>query len=93
MNDDLSRGACIGEDPELFFPVGKTGPSRPQVDRAKQVCHHCPVQQHCLDVALGRSGPVQEYGVWGGMGEDERRALLLRERRAAARNAAPARSI
>lgn len=64
--------ACIGEDPELFFPVGTTGPALEQVERAKAVCRRCPVIDQCLEWALATN---QDSGVWGGMSEDERRAL------------------
>lgn len=64
--------ACIGEDPELFFPVGSTGPALEQVERAKAVCRVCPVSEKCLEWALASN---QDAGVWGGMSEDERRTL------------------
>lgn len=66
------RAACIGEDPELFFPVGTTGPALAQIAEAKAVCRQCPVNAECLRWALA-SG--QDAGVWGGMSEDERRVL------------------
>lgn len=64
--------ACIGEDPELFFPVGTTGPALEQVEQAKAVCRRCSVADHCLEWALETN---QDAGVWGGMSEDERRSL------------------
>lgn len=73
------RAACRDEDPELFFPVGSTGPSLLQIEEAKEVCHRCPVRESCLSWAL-ESG--QDAGVWGGLSEDERRAA----KRRAARN-------
>jgi WhiB family transcriptional regulator, redox-sensing transcriptional regulator len=45
--------ACRGEDPELFFPIGTTGPALVQLMDAKAVCGRCPVQSECLRV--GRS--------------------------------------
>lgn len=66
------RAACIGEDPELFFPLGSTGPALEQVERAKAVCRTCDVMNECLEWALETN---QDAGVWGGLGEDERRAL------------------
>jgi WhiB family redox-sensing transcriptional regulator len=73
------RAACRDEDPELFFPIGTTGPALLQVEDAKAVCRRCAVTSECLDWALDTA---QEAGVWGGMSEDERRALKARSVRA-----------
>ena len=75
------QSACRDEDPELFFPVGNTGPAISQIEEAKKVCNRCIVKEPCLAWAL-ESG--QDAGVWGGLSEDERRAL----KRRAARNRA-----
>ena len=69
------HAACRDVDPELFFPIGNTGPALLQIDEAKQVCRSCPVTESCLRWAL-ESG--QDAGVWGGTSEDERRALKSR---------------
>jgi WhiB family redox-sensing transcriptional regulator len=37
-----SEAACRGVDPELFFPVGESGPALRQTRRAKAVCRRCP---------------------------------------------------
>ena len=42
---------------------------------AKQVCVNCPVIAQCLADALDNR---TEFGVWGGMTERQRRALLKR---------------
>jgi WhiB family transcriptional regulator, redox-sensing transcriptional regulator len=78
----LGNAACAGEDPELFFPVGTSGPALRDVAEAKRVCARCPVSEECLTWALDNG---QTSGVWGGTGEDERRRLLRRSRRHAAR--------
>ena len=44
-------------------------------NRAKAVCMGCPVRTECLSDALDNR---VEFGVWGGMTERERRALLRR---------------
>lgn len=67
------RAVCRDENPELFFPPGNTGLSLLQIEEAKTVCRRCPVVTECLKWALGTR---QEAGVWGGVSEDERRALL-----------------
>ena len=66
------RAACLDEDPELFFPIGNTGPALLQIEEAKQVCRRCDVRDACLQWALEAG---QDHGVWGGLSEDERRAL------------------
>jgi WhiB family redox-sensing transcriptional regulator len=78
------RAACRDEDPELFFPIGNTGPALLQIEDAKAVCRRCDVIDQCLQWAL-ESG--QDAGVWGGMSEDERRALKRRAARARSRMA------
>ena len=36
---------CRDEDPELFFPVGTSGPALMQIAEAKSVCRRCPVTE------------------------------------------------
>jgi WhiB family transcriptional regulator, redox-sensing transcriptional regulator len=77
------QAACRHEDPELFFPIGTSGPALMQTEQAKAVCARCPVREQCLEWALDHG---EILGVWGGTGEAERRTLQRRRRRAAARN-------
>ena len=82
--DWVHRARCKDEDPELFFPIGTTGPAIEQIEAAKAVCRACEAQGPCLEFALATN---QESGVWGGTAEEERRRLrkawLARQRRAA----------
>ncbi len=64
--------ACRHTEPDLFFPVGTTGPAIDQIETAKRVCRTCEAQEPCLDFALATN---QESGVWGGTSEEERRKL------------------
>ncbi|MFI2318404.1 hypothetical protein AMK17_37825 [Streptomyces sp. CB00072] len=73
---------CRGEDPDLFFPIGTTGPAIAQAEEAKAVCRTCPVMERCLQWAL-ESG--QDHGVWGATDEEDRRRM---KRRAARRRTA-----
>jgi len=61
---------CRGVDPEIFYP-----PEEDDALEAKSICADCPVREVCLDYALSRR---EKMGVWGGMTERERRALLRR---------------
>ena len=38
LMDWRHHAACLDEDPELFFPIGNTGPALLQIDEAKAVC-------------------------------------------------------
>jgi hypothetical protein len=73
-------------DPELFHPVGTTGPWVVQIEEAKAVCRSCPVMEECGRWALDR----RESGIWGGMTEQERSAYRRRLQRAAATGTEPA---
>ncbi|MFE9680248.1 WhiB family transcriptional regulator [Streptomyces sp. NPDC002701] len=68
---------CRTVDPDLFFPIGTTGPALVQIEDAKSVCRRCPVSGECLDWALETG---QSIGIWGGKSEGERRALKRRIR-------------
>ncbi len=60
------HAACRDEDPELFFPIGNSGPALIQIEEAKEVCRRCSVSTACLEWALETG---QDGGVWGGMSE------------------------
>jgi WhiB family redox-sensing transcriptional regulator len=83
-DDWRELSACRDTDPDLFFPVGTTGPAIEQIDNAKAVCRTCDVQQACLEYALTTN---QDSGIWGGTSEEERRVLrrqwVARNRRSA----------
>jgi WhiB family transcriptional regulator, redox-sensing transcriptional regulator len=66
------RAICRDTDPDLFFPVGTTGQALVQIARAKEVCNECPVRVDCLEYALETN---QDSGIWGGLAEEERRAI------------------
>ncbi|PWI15843.1 WhiB family transcriptional regulator [Streptomyces sp. Act143] len=74
--------ACRREDPELFFPIGDTGPSLAQIEEAKTVCRECAVVEPCLQWALASR---DTHGIWGATTEAERRRLRLAAIRTAAR--------
>lgn len=69
------QGLCRTRNPELFFhPEGERGPARRRRDAmAKALCEQCPVMEPCRAHALAVPEP---YGVWGGLTEDERLAIL-----------------
>ena len=79
------RAACRGEDSALFFAPNyfeKREQKNAREAKAKVLCGRCEVRDVCLDYALRIREP---HGVWGGMNETERRAILRsreRERQA-----------
>lgn len=72
--------ACRDVDPDIFFPVGSTGPALAQVEAAKAICEACKVQRECLDWAIETA---QDSGVWGGLTEEERRTVRRSRQRVA----------
>ena len=68
-HDWTTRAGCRNADPDALFVQGAAQ------NRAKAVCFGCPVRAECLADALDNR---VEFGVWGGLTERERRALLRR---------------
>jgi WhiB family transcriptional regulator, redox-sensing transcriptional regulator len=63
----VSKGLCRTADPDELFVRGAAQ------RQAAVICRHCPVMQQCAADALDNQ---VEYGVWGGLTERQRRALL-----------------
>jgi WhiB family transcriptional regulator, redox-sensing transcriptional regulator len=63
----VSQGLCRDNDPDALFVRGAAQ------RQAAAICRHCPVMQECAAEALDNK---VEYGIWGGMTERRRRALL-----------------
>ncbi|ABW09802.1 transcription factor WhiB [Parafrankia sp. EAN1pec] len=67
--DWTAHAACRDLDPDELFVQGAAQ------NRVKTRCFGCVVRTECLADALDNH---VEFGVWGGMTERERRALLRR---------------
>jgi WhiB family transcriptional regulator, redox-sensing transcriptional regulator len=63
----VSRALCRDGDPDELFAGGAAQRT------AAVICRHCPVMQECGAEALDNR---VDFGVWGGMTERQRRALL-----------------
>lgn len=63
----VSQARCRGTDPDELFVRGAAQ------RKAAVICRHCPVISACGADALDNR---VEFGVWGGMTERQRRALL-----------------
>ncbi|MFI0827199.1 WhiB family transcriptional regulator [Streptomyces roseolus] len=73
-------------DADLFFPKGSVAvPMTSEAEAAKQICRMCPVRLHCLQHALTQR---EDWGVWGGLDEGERREMLRKARELAEQAAA-----
>jgi WhiB family transcriptional regulator, redox-sensing transcriptional regulator len=75
---DWRQSAACADHPDLFFPIGTTGTALVQLEQARRVCQSCQVRSACLEWALTTGA---DHGVWGGLSEEERRALRRRDRR------------
>ena len=68
-SDWTTSAACRTSDPDALFVQGAAQ------NKVKTRCFGCVVRTECLAEALDNR---IEFGVWGGMTERERRALLRR---------------
>jgi WhiB family redox-sensing transcriptional regulator len=69
VEDWAPKASCREAAPDELFVRGA------EQNKAKLVCQGCAVRLECLAEALDNE---IEWGVWGGMTERERRALLRR---------------
>lgn len=69
----MADGRCVDANPDDFFP--EDGRS---TRRAKKLCEQCPVTDDCLAFALNLSSH-EDFGVWGGTSELERRKIRAGE--------------
>jgi WhiB family transcriptional regulator, redox-sensing transcriptional regulator len=67
--------ACHDADAELFFSLDEA-----RQQEALAMCAECPVRRECLEHALANG---EQYGIWGGLREGERRRLMRERTRAA----------
>lgn len=80
---DWQDGTPCGEtDPDVFFgPDKEAEPARDKREaQAKAICAGCRSRRPCLDYAIARN---LRQGVFGGLGEDERRVYRYNLRRRA----------
>lgn len=63
----VTQAKCRNGDPDALFVRGA------EQRKAAVICRHCPVLNECRADALDNR---VEFGVWGGLTERQRRALL-----------------
>ena len=70
------RRACNGMSTNDFYPDGQRGASKQKlIAEAKATCRRCPFRRACAAYALDTGEP---WGIWGGLTETKRRAILRR---------------
>ena len=75
----LARCAGSRVDPDDWFPVTRdVAKARDQAAHAIGVCVRCPVRPDCLGLSLRHAFGAGPHGVWGGLVEEERRAVRRR---------------
>ncbi|MEA3056660.1 MAG: WhiB family transcriptional regulator, redox-sensing transcriptional regulator [Actinomycetota bacterium] len=70
------KAACRGPQAAVFFPPSYFERKDEKLERearAKAICGQCAVREPCLDFAVSIREP---HGIWGGLNELERKALI-----------------
>lgn len=75
--------ACLGADPELFYPDKGEDQHTRQV--VSVFCNPCPVTAECLAFALDMELSSLRFGIWGGTTVVQRKHLHRQQRREASR--------
>ncbi|MFF0205979.1 WhiB family transcriptional regulator [Streptomyces sp. NPDC005017] len=70
--DWRGRAACVGEDPELFFPLSDSSAAEASASQARAVCRRCPVILSCRTWAIEHG---EDDGIWGATTASQRRAI------------------
>ncbi len=74
LSDLVARhGLCLWEITS-GDPPALSGEGPPDRELAARLCAGCPVRRECLEFELRTAG-ADTVGVWGGLNEDDRRAL------------------
>ncbi len=61
-------GECVDQETIVFFPKNIKG-----VRAAKAICNECVVKEDCLEFAIDNR---EDFGIWGGTSERERRKII-----------------
>lgn len=78
------RAKCLGMDVELFYPPRDKDKYKNIADKAKNIClgkdgkPECPVRKDCLLYAIDGE---DTYGIWGGLSNRERNALIRKAKK------------
>jgi WhiB family redox-sensing transcriptional regulator len=67
-----AAGNCSGVDPALFYSEDRGAKGRTDAAAARAICKGCTVRLECLAFALTNG---EEFGIWGGATERERRFM------------------
>ena len=72
------KAACRGPQAAVFFPPAqfeRKDEKEEREVRAKAICAICSVRKPCLEYSIKIREP---HGIWGGLNEVERKALIAR---------------
>lgn len=66
--DWIDQSACVGHDPNMWWPSSSDGRSAAQVELdtlvALRICRGCPVRRECAEFAQTNR---EREGIWGGV--------------------------
>ncbi|MGW5307815.1 WhiB family transcriptional regulator [Streptomyces griseoluteus] len=72
VSDWRDQASCVGEDPDLFFPLSDLAAPGTEAALARAICRRCPVIIACRTWALDHG---EDDGIWGATTAAQRRAI------------------
>ncbi|MFD0224298.1 WhiB family transcriptional regulator [Streptomyces hirsutus] len=66
------QASCVGEDPEIFFPLSDSASPGDEAFLARTICRRCSVLLVCRSWAIDHG---EDDGIWGATTAAQRRAI------------------
>ncbi|GGQ64181.1 WhiB family transcriptional regulator [Streptomyces asoensis] len=70
--DWRDQAACVGEDPEIFFPLSDVAVPGTEASLARAICRRCAVLGACRAWAIEHG---EDDGIWGATTAAQRRVI------------------
>lgn len=71
-DSEILSASCRDMDIEIFYVDETDHRNRKAIKSAKAICQQCPIRFRCLEIAIAN----EEFGIWGGTTERDRKRMM-----------------